>query len=117
MPDTRGDFGFRISDFGFAAPQLASSAGKPQSAWRRLVHWRCLASRARSLEVPGSHIVDVLIVNVACLAPHGEHFKNGSRIGVPGILSRQRVPEAQAWTRTRARARYHGRAGGSPCER
>jgi hypothetical protein len=28
----------------------------------------------------------------ACLAPHGERVENGSRIGVPGIHSRQRFP-------------------------
>jgi hypothetical protein len=38
------------------------------------VYWRCLASR---------HDV-VLNVMSACLAPHGERFENGSRVGVPG---------------------------------
>jgi hypothetical protein len=37
-------------------------------------YWRCLASR---------HDV-VLNVMSACLAPHGERFENGSRVGVPG---------------------------------
>jgi hypothetical protein len=43
MPTAPGNFGFRISDFGFAAPKPESTAGKPQSAWRL-----CRTGRAAS---------------------------------------------------------------------
>ena len=83
------DFGFRISNFEFDVPRPASFTGKPQSAWRRRIHRRCLASR---------HDV-VLNIMAACLASSRGSTSPEHKHGRGHIHGRTRPGSGSGWAR------------------
>ncbi len=85
---------FRISNFEFSETLRRTIR----------VYRRYLKSQARSPEVPGTHIVDVLIVNVACLASsRGHAMKNEPP------RRRKRAARNRVRRRTRIRIRMRTR--------